>query len=327
MNFRNIIFTIFSCSLFFNTFTAHIPQGNFKDGFATCARSLSQVRSAFVSSWTTSSEVLRTHNKADLAPHIDFQFSTLENTRGGGGRRAYPNQDRSFVGSLAGKICLGVFDGHGAQTGATISEFVRDELPIKMLGYKSAKVGMWNGCSWMQTKIEDDLSIEGKEGGTTAIVGIIEDSQLTVANVGDSRAIGILDGKVTALSQDHKPSHKQERERISRAGGYVYDGYVYGKGGRGLALTRSFGDLLAHQDEVISAVPEIKTFAIATGDILIFASDGLWDVLSNDDVADFVKDNISLGELRQNTATGLSLEARKRGSKDDITVVIAVIKE
>ena len=327
MNFRNIVFAIFSCSLFFNTFSAHIPQGNFKDGFATCARSLSQVKSAFISTWTVSSEVLRIHNKADLRQHIAFQFSTLENTRGGAGRRAYPNQDRSFIGSLAGKTCLGVFDGHGAQTGATISEFVRDELPIKMLGYKSAKIGAWNGCSWMQTKIEDDLSTEGKEGGTTAVVGIIEDNQLTVANVGDSRGIGILDGKVTVLSQDHKPSRAQERERIQRSGGYVYDGYVYGKGGHGLAITRSFGDLLAHQNEVISAVPEIKIFAIAAGDILVFASDGLWDVFSNDDVASFIKDNISLGELRQNTATRLSLEARKRGSKDDITIVIAVIKE
>ena len=123
----------------------------------------------------------------------------------------------------------------------------------------------------IQSKIEDDLRIEGQTGGTTAVVGILQDNQLTVANVGDSRALGILDGKITPLSQDHKPSLKRERERIRRAGGYVYDGYVYGKGGgHGLALTRSFGDLLAHHNNVVSAAPDIKTFIVGAGDILIF---------------------------------------------------------
>lgn len=305
---------------------AHIPQGDFKKGFVAGVRRLSQVKDFLLSASNDDPKILRVHNKADVKRCVDLQFSSLENIRAVGEKPAYLNQDRAFAGCLAGKFCLGVFDGHGKETGATISEFVRNNLAMKMLGYKSAKIGMWEGCSWMQTKIEDELYEEGKEGGTTAVVGIIQNNMLTVANVGDSRALGILQDQVVPLSIDHKPSNKNEKERILQVGGWMHNGYVFGQGGHGLALTRSFGDLLAHENEVISATPDIKTFTVVPGDVLVFASDGLWDVLSNDDVANFIKENISLGELRENTAIELSIEARRRGSRDDITVLIAVVK-
>ena len=323
MYFRRTLSIVFLLCAISPLSGAHIPEGNFKKGFASGVRRLSQVKELFLPS---APKILHVHNKSELKRFVTFQFSSLENTRGIGGKRAYLNQDRSFVGSLAGKTCLAVFDGHGEEAGGIIAQFVRDALPIKILGYKSAKVGAWSGCAWMQTQIEQELVCEGIKGGTTAIVGVLEDDLLTIANIGDSRAVGILKDKVLPLSVDHKPSNKEEKNRVSRAGGAVYNGYVFANQGQGLAITRSFGGLLAHKNEVLVATPDIKTFKIFPGDILVFASDGLWDVFSNEDVATFIKENMSLGELRENTATKLSLEARSRGSRDDITVLIAIIK-
>lgn len=55
--------------------------------------------------------------------------------------------------------------------------------------------------------------------GTTCLVALLSDKELTVANVGDSR--GVLcdkNGKAVPLSHDHKPYQLKERKRIKKAG-------------------------------------------------------------------------------------------------------------
>lgn len=55
--------------------------------------------------------------------------------------------------------------------------------------------------------------------GTTCLVALLSDKELTVANVGDSR--GVLcdkNGNAVPLSHDHKPYQLKERKRIKKAG-------------------------------------------------------------------------------------------------------------
>jgi len=72
---------------------------------------------------------------------------------------------------------------------------------------------------------------------------MITDSEIIVANAGDSRAVlAYKDGdKIVAkeLSMDHKPELPEEKARIEKAGGYVEDNRVNGI----LNLSRSVGDL------------------------------------------------------------------------------------
>lgn len=48
-------------------------------------------------------------------------------------------------------------------------------------------------------------------------------------NVGDSRAIASVKGRVQELSFDHKPSNEPETRRIIAAGGWVEFNRVNGK--------------------------------------------------------------------------------------------------
>lgn len=78
-------------------------------------------------------------------------------------------------------------------------------------------VGLWDskGHSQIPQLILSPLS----SSGTTCLVALLSDRELTVANVGDSR--GVLcdkDGNAVALSHDHKPYQLKERKRIKRAG-------------------------------------------------------------------------------------------------------------
>lgn len=79
----------------------------------------------------------------------------------------------------------------------------------------------------------------GLSSGCTAVVALVVDRELYVANAGDSRCVVCRDGKALDMSVDHKPEDKVELDRIKNAGGKVtVDGRVNG----GLNLSRAIGD-------------------------------------------------------------------------------------
>lgn len=166
-------------------------------------------------------------------------------------------------------------------------------------------------------------------------------------NIGDSRSIVIRNNEVVFSTVDHKPTTPAEKMRIEKSGGYVLQGYAWGADGSGFALSRSWGDCLAHKNGVLLSVPEIYSFGVPLypsnsllriqenstylhqGDILVFATDGLWDVFENQEIADYIMQQKNSGKDLQNIAQELAQNARighnnmGRKSRDDITLIIA----
>lgn len=109
--------------------------------------------------------------------------------------------------------------------------------------------------------------------------------------------------EATALNRDHKPELKDEAERIIKKGGRIDSFRDYTNNGEpigplrvwlqteevpGLAMSRSMGDRVAHSVGV-SAEPEMMEFTLGLNDkFLVIASDGVWEFLSNEDVAEIV---------------------------------------
>ena len=109
--------------------------------------------------------------------------------------------------------------------------------------------------------------------------------------------------QATALNRDHKPECKDEAERILKRGGRIDSFRDYYNNGEpigpqrvwlqdqempGLAMSRSMGDRVAHSVGV-SAEPEVKEFTLGLDDkFMVIASDGVWEFLSNEDVANIV---------------------------------------
>lgn len=136
--------------------------------------------------------------------------------------------------------------------------------------------------------------------GCTAVVALRVGRTLYVANAGDSRGVLCRAGKAVALSEDHKPQSDVELERITKVGGFVNQaGRVNGN----LNLSRSIGDLkykqlvnVTPQEQMITADPDITTTVLENEDeFMILACDGIWDILSNQDAVDFVREGISNG--------------------------------
>jgi serine/threonine protein phosphatase PrpC len=108
---------------------------------------------------------------------------------------------------------------------------------------------------------------------------------------------------VVALNRDHKPELPDEAERVIKRGGRIDSFRDYYNNNEpigplrvwlkseeipGLAMTRSMGDKLAHSVGC-TAEPEVMEFLLGPHDkYVVIASDGVWEFLSNEEVAEIV---------------------------------------
>ena len=130
--------------------------------------------------------------------------------------------------------------------------------------------------------------------GSTLVCVITTPSHILCANVGDSRAVvSCANGEAHALSVDHKPDNPPEKARIERAGSFVAIERVNGE----LAMSRALGDFqykqAKHMDisqQAVTCIPEISfhTRVNHSNSVLVLACDGVWDVLTNQEVVSFV---------------------------------------
>ncbi|CAK9216791.1 unnamed protein product [Sphagnum troendelagicum] len=236
------------------------------------------------------------------------------------GKRASMEDFHDAKSSIVGDQVIGlfgVFDGHG---GSRAAEYVKKNLFDNLLKHPKfvddTKLAIAE--SYKQTD-QDYLRAESnqqRDAGSTASTAVLVGDRLLVANVGDSRAVICRGGKAFALSNDHKPNRIDERQRIEDAGGVVMWVGTWRVGGV-LAVSRAFGDRLLKR--YVVAEPEIQEDTIEEGvDFLILASDGLWDVVSNQEAVSIIESITDAEEA----ANRLTDEAYRRGSCDNITCII-----
>ncbi|CAN6337404.1 unnamed protein product [Urochloa humidicola] len=219
---------------------------------------------------------------------------------------------------------FGVFDGHGCCHVAKMCqdrmhELVADEYTKAGYGKEvegasatalaAAAEPAWKevmergfarmddeAASWAATRTgKDELAcrcerqkpVRCDHAGSTAVVAVVGPTSVVIASAGDSRAVLSRGGVAVPLSVDHKPDRPDELERIQAAGGRV----IFWDGARVLgvlAMSRAIGD--GYLKPFVTAEPEV-TVTERTGEdeCLILASDGLWDVVSNEMACDVVR--------------------------------------
>ncbi|KAI1346608.1 phosphatase 2C-like domain-containing protein [Xylaria sp. FL0043] len=109
---------------------------------------------------------------------------------------------------------------------------------------------------------------------------------LYTANVGDARIILCRAGKALRLSYDHKGSDENEGKRIANAGGLILNNRVNGV----LAVTRALGD--TYMKDLVTGHPYTTETVIQpeVDEFIIIACDGLWDVCSDQEAVDLIRD-------------------------------------
>ena len=239
------------------------------------------------------------------------------------------NQDnyfvfRNFVNNV-NYIFMAVCDGHGA-VGQEISNFLKENLPIDLNhALKDEKKDILkDDISEIikdifireNTKLISNEMINSMLSGSTCVSVIYTPIKLITANVGDSRIIlGRYNKennkyKSVDLTRDHKPSLPDEEKRILDKGGRIepmrdeensFIGpprvWLKEQDYPGLAMSRSFGDRVAHSVGV-SEEPEIKEYSFCEEDkFFVVASDGLFEFISSQDIVDIIKDYYLSGDI------------------------------
>uniref|UniRef100_A0A5B7ANB2 protein-serine/threonine phosphatase n=2 Tax=Davidia involucrata TaxID=16924 RepID=A0A5B7ANB2_DAVIN len=215
-------------------------------------------------------------------------------------------------------MCLfGIFDGHG---GSRAAEFLKEHLFENLMNHPQFMTDTKLAISetYQQTDM-DFLESEKdtyRDDGSTASTAVLVGNHIYVANVGDSRTVISKAGKAIPLSEDHKPNRSDERKRIENAGGVVMWAGTWRVGGV-LAMSRAFGNRMLKQ--YVVAEPEIQDQVIDEElELLVLASDGLWDVVPNEDAVSLARTE----EEPEAAAQKLTETAFSRGSTDNITCIV-----
>nr|KYP36857.1 putative protein phosphatase 2C 27 [Cajanus cajan] len=255
------------------------------------------------------------------------------------GERPYMEDTHICIGDLAKKFnydvlseeavsFYGVFDGHGGKSAA---QFVRDNLPRVIV--EDVKFPLELEKVVKRSFLETDAAFlktsshePSLSSGTTALTAIIFGRTLLVANAGDCRAVLSRHGRAIEMSKDHRPNCNNERMRVESLGGFIDDGYLNGQ----LAVTRALGDWhlegmkeMSERGGPLSAEPELKLMTLTKEDeFLVIASDGIWDVFSSQNAVDFARRRLQEHNDEKLCCKEIVQEAIKRGSTDNLTVVM-----
>ena len=254
------------------------------------------------------------------------------------------NKPKNFLKKWPKISFFGIYDGHG---GEGCSEFLRDNLHKYICENDYFPENIPEAIKYGIQKAEYEflnnyaLSVNKEEivdkSGSCVIILLIVDTNIYIANVGDSRCLLSMDNgkKYITVTHDHKPNSPNEIIRIKNNGGNVYqsqtvinnleNAFLNGKiligpyrviPGR-LSVCRTIGDVEAKikkfggNPNVIISTPDIFYYDLKKEnlDFFILGCDGIYDQMSNKEILDLawmiLKNNNKHNlELRENGLNG-----------------------
>ena len=245
------------------------------------------------------------HNESGSGNGVRYGISSMQ------GWRVEMEDAHSAVIGIPGTLkdwsFFAVFDGHaGARVSALCAERLLDSIAANIdivkatLSTTSIETAIRDGFLNLDNQIRDRPETASGEdkSGSTAICTVVTPTHIYFANCGDSRAVLSRSERTVFGTHDHKPINPVERERIQNAGGSVMIQRVNGS----LAVSRALGDFeyknvigKGQCEQLVSPEPEISVEVRHTEDeFIVLACDGIWDVLTNEEVCDFVRNRMLL---------------------------------
>jgi len=215
-----------------------------------------------------------------------------------------------------------LFDGHGGREPAT---YCAQRLPVLVSEILTKHPGdPGNALKEAFHRCNKEMEAWATMSGTTAVVALLIDNQRYIANLGDSKAVICQQGSVSFSTKDHKATDPDEIGRIQELGGQVVDGRVNGQ----LSITRALGD--SNLSPFVIPTPDIyEQVASKYDEFMVLASDGVWDVLSPEDIVRMIVQHQKRNSIKEPDALEAKMLAEMiknvaydKGSKDNMAVVV-----
>jgi serine/threonine protein phosphatase PrpC len=224
------------------------------------------------------------------------------------GRQRRDNEDNAYVRAPVFVVADGM---GGAQAGEVASKLAVDEFHEELPSDGTAEERLAGRIQAANRRIYDlshsDHELAGM--GTTLTAAYLNDLDLAIAHVGDSRAYIFRDRELTRLTQDHslvgfliregKLTEEQAAEHPQRS-----------------IITRALG---------IEADVEVDTYTISVraGDVVLLCSDGLTSMIDEERIASILAAHSDLDQAGEQ----LIGAANDAGGRDNITVVLFRLEE
>jgi len=245
----------------------------------------------------------------------------------------------------ASSFFFAVYDGHGGTEASTYCQKHLHENVTQHEKYAmNKKEALIEGYKATDKKFLKKL----EDCGSTAVCALLttEAKKLFVANAGDSRCILASNGKAVPISEDHKPGNPGEKKRIKEAEHTVEIETVLIDGKRHqlsrvdgqIAVSRAIGDGDFKdgdgppESQAITCVPDVYERDIKPADqFLVLACDGLWDVMENQEVVDFISKLLSKTKTVNDDAISqiadqlVTHAINNKNSPDNVTAVIVTL--
>ncbi|XP_071550725.1 protein phosphatase 1B isoform X2 [Panulirus ornatus] len=286
------------------------------------------------------------HNEHGVGNGLRYGLASMQ------GWRIEMEDAHSAVANLPGMLkdwaFFAVFDGHaGAKISAHCSEHLLSSItsgeefqPSSIAEFETEseektinkiKKGIHAGFLRLDESMRQMPEVASGEdkSGTTAVCALISPSHIFVANCGDSRGVLYRAGGIGFSTQDHKPVNPTEKERIQNAGGSVMIQRVNGS----LAVSRALGDYEYKNvegkgpcEQLVSPEPEIYVERRQVDDeFLVLACDGIWDVMTNEDLCTFVRSRLLLSDDLESISNHVVDTCLHKGSRDNMSLVLITL--
>ena len=242
----------------------------------------------------------------DATPRYALQLGTATDA----GTERENNEDccGTFVENEA-RALVAVADGVSGEEGGEIASSTAIEVALR--AYQESSVAwdvpkrLHRAVQQANIDIHDRALVvtELRRMATTLTALVVDGPMAHVAHVGDSRLYLIRDGSIVQKTKDHTVA--ADRRRM----GMISAERAREHPGRSV-LTRSLGR------ELIAAVDRIA-FPVASGDTLLVCSDGLYNVLADEEIL-----AIASGKEPTVACAALLDAANTRGTPDNLTTAI-----
>ncbi|KAF7662438.1 hypothetical protein LDENG_00234760 [Lucifuga dentata] len=225
---------------------------------------------------------------------------------------------------------LGTGGTQGSQTGSD-SSTSDPPAPVPPT-VEAVKAGIRTGFLRIDEHMRSfsDLRNGMDRSGSTAVGILLSPDHLFFINCGDSRAVLYRNSHVCFSTLDHKPCNPREKERIQNAGGSVMIQRVNGS----LAVSRALGDYdykcvdgKGPTEQLVSPEPEVFEMVRAPeqDQFVVLACDGIWDVMSNEELCEFVRSRLEVSNDLERVCNEVIDTCLHKGSRDNMSVVLVCL--
>jgi len=269
------------------------------------------------------------HRIDELLRDPEHQQALLALKRGGVGDKGQGSSSSSSTVPEPGGEADGAADNAaGGQRNSKVLSFMQSSIKADLIKAKEKGSLSKDDATQLMMKMSLLKRVEGQQSavlagtpadtsaaannvGCTAVCILLTEATVVCANAGDSRAVLCRGGRQVELSHDHKPNDDTERTRIEAVGGRVEEipvgsgptARVHYRVNGNLNLSRAIGDLeykknveLGHDKQMICSTPDIICMDLVPQDeFIVIACDGVWDVKSNQEACDFVRERLRRG--------------------------------